>query len=72
MTLLEYIEHLKNCIRENPEVADMLVVFASDDEGNSFQAVGDGVGEVIFFEDLDDYYLEPADEEDGSAAFCIN
>lgn len=39
MTLGQYIELLKEVIEANPSHRDLEVIFASDDEGNSFQAV---------------------------------
>lgn len=39
MTLGQYIELLKQVIEANPAHRDLEVIFASDDEGNSFQSV---------------------------------
>lgn len=39
ITFKEYLEKLNNYLRDNPEVADMIVVSSSDDEGNSFNPV---------------------------------
>ena len=39
MNLNTYIDLLKEMVKENPEVGKMTVVYASDDEGNSFDEV---------------------------------
>ena len=39
MTLKTYIQQLNSLIEENPEYAELDVIYAKDDEGNDFQPV---------------------------------
>ena len=39
MTLIDYIQSLRDFLNECPECAEMTVVMSSDDEGNSYNDV---------------------------------
>jgi len=39
MILKEYLNHLNTLAKDKPELLDLLVITASDDEGNSFNPV---------------------------------
>jgi hypothetical protein len=75
MTLKEYIENLNEFVKENPEALDYIVVYSSDDEGNSYSQVyyTPSIGqykdyEFIHAENFEDREM---DGEDANAV-CIN
>lgn len=74
MKLSKYIELLQRTLDGE---GDLEVVYATDEEGNSFHKVN-YAGALYYFENLEDYYLEQVDVEeldeypDAVKAFCIN
>lgn len=44
MTFKEYVDKLNTFIKENPDVENLTIIYSSDDEGNSYQEVGDWDG----------------------------
>jgi hypothetical protein len=69
MTFKEYAKHVANLLKDNPETADFVAIFASDDEGNVFSPVifHPGTGEFNEVERT----LE-SDDESTPNAVCIN
>lgn len=75
MTLNEYIENLKEFIKENPGAGELEVYACSDDEGNACNPVVftpsksyiDSDGERYSVEDLDEY-----ESDELSAIVIIN
>jgi hypothetical protein len=79
MTLGQYIELLKEVIEARPEARDFEVIFASDDEGNSFQSVTNSptIGHCSdeYFKEFvaEDNFSEYEDEDPITAnCVCIN
>lgn len=70
MVLKDYIKNLQSFVEENPEAADMKVVYAKDGEGNDFHKVEADKPCIMEFEDDTSYYLELC--EDGVQMVCIN
>lgn len=74
MKLSKYVEHLQRVLKNE---GDLEVVYATDEEGNSFHKVS-YAGAIYYFESLEDYFLEQVDVEelddypDAVRAFCIN
>lgn len=74
MNLSEYIKELQHMLEDE---GDLVVVYSVDSEGNDFHKV-DFTPSVLYFEDLNSYYLERADEEELDEyenpvkAICIN
>lgn len=76
MNLKEYIKQLTQIVEEKPEYANLIVIYAKDDEGNEFSKIGfaPSLGnlntdkEFTQIENFDDI-----DEEDRiTNAICIN
>lgn len=64
MKLREYMEELRAFVKNNgPEVLDMEVIYAKDDEGNAYHKVAYGPS-LVGVEDLDTYYIEVIEPED--------
>lgn len=57
MKLSAYIKQLQDLVKKNPEYADLLVAYATDDEGNSYQKIHNKPTPVEF-EDVSQYHLE--------------
>lgn len=72
MTLREFIDGLNNYILENPQMMDLPVISASDDEGNSFSEVIYNPTKGIFKEDDKSFDTQMEGEEDKPNATCIN
>lgn len=70
MTFKEYIEGLQKLLEENPQCGNYLVVYASDDEGNSFHEVSYSPSTGIY--NGEDYNFNQDCEEDQTNAVCIN
>lgn len=70
MKFKEYIKQLKEFLQENPEAANLDVIYAKDAEGNGFDNVhyGPTIGN---FED-GDFSEEPLDNDPSFNAVCIN
>lgn len=74
MKLKEYIKSLQKLVKENPDAANYLVVYAKDDEGNGFEELNftPSIGEY----GDGDFISEESDEEwvqgHGRNAVCIN
>lgn len=70
MKLKEYLENLNHHVAQKPEILEFEVVYATDEEGNSYKKV---VFEpcIIYFEDLKAYHLEATDSSK-NPALCIN
>lgn len=77
MTLNEYISNLQQLLSDNPELGNLPVIYAADDEGNNYQKVH-YTPSTAFVDDINSYYLEMLDkdecEEEGMKpnAVCIN
>ena len=72
MKLKTYIQILQNFVEQNPEAADLITVTASDDEGNSFDAVDlDTLCIGIWDKEEGDFYI-PDDEDEKINAVCVN
>ena len=39
MILKKYLDHIKKLAEQNPELLEATVIYASDDEGNSFHEI---------------------------------
>lgn len=82
MILSEYIRELQSLIDENPEAAELEVVYSRDDEGNGFQSVywtgtlghydGDYGGDFITKQNLEEEPEEYEDSDYPINAVCIN
>ena len=74
MKLSKYIESLQLVLKSE---GDLEVVYSTDDEGNNFHKV-DYTGCTMYFENLEDYYLEQVDVKeledypDHERVYCIN
>lgn len=74
MKLSKYIELLQRTLKYE---GDLECVYSTDDEGNAYHKVN-YAGSHLYFENLEDYYLEQVDVEelddypDAVRAFCIN
>ena len=66
MKLHEYINLLQTVVEEKPEALDFIVVYASDDEGNSYE---DGINAPSFGEFDDSEFNWESDKPN---AICIN
>ena len=75
MTLKEYVENLNEFVKENPEALDYIVVYSSDDEGNSYGRVhytpSIGQYEDYEFIHVESFEDREMDGEDANAV-CIN
>ena len=77
MKLKTYIENLKKVITQNPNYAELDVIYAKDDEGNGYQhiAYGPRVGvnsEDGFYYAEFEYYDPDEHEEDEVNCVCVN
>lgn len=74
MKLKEYLEELQNKINKNPEILEYDVIYASDDEGNSYSEIH--FGPTIFkFDGESVYNLDEADdyeEDELRNVICLN
>lgn len=74
MKFEEYVSHLKTILENNPELKNLEVVYAADDEGNHFNSIwyapslgnfnGEYNGEFIYEDDFS--------EEVEVNAICVN
>lgn len=71
-TVQDLIEFLTHQIELDHEVADLPVIWATDDEGNDFHKLDTTRSGVLAIQDIEEYYLEEADADEGTLAFCIN
>ena len=74
MKFKEYLEGLNKMVETRPELLDLEVVYATDDEGNSFSAVRQSPT-IGRFRDGDEFMestSEDWDESDKINAVCIN
>lgn len=74
MTLQQYINGLLELVKENPSTADMKVIYAIDDEGNAFHAVGNEPS-LGYFENNEFSQPDCENEDDDDFEFnavCIN
>ena len=62
-TLKELYIHIEHLMRENPGYAQLPLVYAADDEGNSYHPVHNFPSEFLV-EELNKHYLEPGFEYD--------
>lgn len=69
MTFREYLESINTFAEQFPEALDLDVVYASDDEGNSFQPVYE-IPSLGWYVDREFYPKEDDIEEIN--AVCIN
>jgi len=73
MKLKKYLEKLNNLVKEDESLLEVPVIYASDDEGNSYQEVcfSPCVRGVL---DMNERYLETTDEIDSSVVktVCVN
>lgn len=72
MKFKDYVEACKLLLKENPELADVDVVYASDDEGNSYCKGVYGPGIVLTPNDPENYYLDAVIDEDFFEEYCID
>jgi hypothetical protein len=83
MKLKEYIENLQNFVKENPETAELVVVYSEDPEGNNYQPVNFYNPSKGFFTQSEYAFIhedefEELNEDNGeetytvSNAVCIN
>lgn len=72
MTLREFTDSLNNYILENPQMMDLPVVAASDDEGNSFSEVFYTPSKGMFKPEDGSFYTELKEGDDKPNATCIN
>ena len=70
MTLKEYLNALNELLEENPQAGDFLVIYSSDEEGNSFQPVYI-TPSILSIKNLEDIYLEIDNDGDPNVV-CIN
>lgn len=72
-TFKEYVEAAAALLNEHPEYAEFPVIFASDDEGNTFQQVSHVCGPMRV-EDPEEYYLEELDSNvpEDLNVICVN
>jgi len=71
MTLKEYIKHLNNIIKENPQAGDFLVIYACDDEGNSFHKTNFPPA-IMAVKDTETLYDLQLDRSAEPNVICIN
>ena len=72
MTLNEYIKQLQKLAKQYP---DAVLIYASDDEGNSFYTVNNSPTQMYFDEEENAAYNNEKDgwdDEDLQIAICIN
>lgn len=72
MTLQEYLDWMNQLLIERPELASMQVVYATDDEGNSFQEVHCNWTVWKFDEYSWSFITEDDEAFDWINAICIN
>lgn len=65
MTLQEYINGLLELLGEHPEMADVEVVYAKDDEGNGYSSSIFAPSIRYMLESEDSYYLETLIDKEG-------
>lgn len=63
MKLKEYVDGLVEFLKSNPELSDSVVIYSSDDEGNSYQEVS-YEPEVQFTNSVDSHYFDILHEDD--------
>lgn len=56
MTLKEYVDNFVKLIEENPDLADAQVIYAADDEGNTYHPLE--CSAMIGYVDEMSYYIE--------------
>lgn len=72
MKVKEYLKELNSIIDIFPEVLEMQVIHAHDDEGNWYQ-VTNNPPSICQVDDFDHYHLEEVNfETDKPNALCIN
>jgi hypothetical protein len=77
MKLSEYIQKLQEIVKNNPEDANLEVIYARDDEGNGYQKVSFAPS-LVFVYDIENYNIELCDKDEPGAkkmptgAICIN
>jgi hypothetical protein len=69
MKLKEYLNKLNKLLEKNPQAGDFLVIYSSDDEGNSYQPVY-FEPTLMCAENPEDRYLEITEDEPN--VVCIN
>jgi hypothetical protein len=57
VTLKEYIKHLQEVLDKNPLYAEFPVIYAVDEEGNSYHKVYN-TPTLVEVDDINDYYLD--------------
>ena len=79
MNFKEYVDGLVKILEDNPELASSTPVYAADDEGNGFQAVGFGATTGNFDGDYRGEFISAADlasdeeyEDLAINAVCVN
>lgn len=72
MTFNNFIENCLLMVKNNPKLAETTVIFASDDEGNSFHKVTN-TPTPMKVDDLEERYLDCAEtSKEECNAICIN
>jgi len=57
MKLREFLDQLNNLVKETPEALEYDVIYASDDEGNSYHNIY-CTGALVQVGDLEEHHLE--------------
>ena len=71
MNFKQYVQGLVDFLEENPELSSAAVGYFTDDEGNSAHRIFHGA-QLFYANDVNEYYLEISDDEEGSAIVMIN
>lgn len=69
-TLKDLKIEIEKLLKTHPEYSNLPLVYASDDEGNSYQKVHNKPL-AIEMENIKDYYLEPSTDYDLKTPNCI-
>lgn len=80
MKVKELIEYLQELVKNEPELANLEVIYSKDPEGNGFHRLDTESGGTMAVADINDYYLDPIYEDEdeydgenkGTEVFCIN
>ena len=70
MKLKEYINALQQIVDEDPLAEDLVVVYASDEEGNNFKLL-DSVGTLAYSENLQTTDVDLEQVDNAAEANCI-
>lgn len=71
LTLKEYIKHLQEVLDQHPEYSEFPVIYATDEEGNSYHKVYN-TPTLVELDDPNDYYLDVNFSEEGTDSLTPN